>query len=106
MLGRSLCLDLCLIGAKDNHLTVQHRELYSVICGDLSVSHSTVSNFLTPWIVADQAPLSMGFSRQVYWSGLPVPSPGDLNGKEIQKGDICIYIADSFCYTVETNTTL
>ena len=32
----------------------------------------------TPWTVARQAPLSMGFSRQEYWSGLPFPSPGDL----------------------------
>ena len=31
-----------------------------------------------PWTVAYQAPLSMGFSRQEYWSGLPFPSPGDL----------------------------
>ena len=31
-----------------------------------------------PWTVACQAPLSMGFSRQEYWSGLPFPSPGDL----------------------------
>ena len=33
-------------------------------------------SFATPWIVAHQAPLSMGFSRQKYWSGLPFPSPG------------------------------
>ena len=32
--------------------------------------------FATPWTVALQAPLSMGFSRQEYWSGLPFPSPG------------------------------
>ena len=32
----------------------------------------------TPWTVACQAPLSMGFSRQEYWSRLPFPSPGDL----------------------------
>ena len=32
----------------------------------------------TPWTVARQAPLSMGFSKQEYWSGLPFPSPGDL----------------------------
>ena len=32
----------------------------------------------TPWTVALQAPLSMQFSRQEYWSGLPFPSPGDL----------------------------
>ena len=34
--------------------------------------------FVTPWTVACQAPLSMGFSRQKYRNGLPVPSPGDL----------------------------
>ena len=32
----------------------------------------------TPWIVACQTPMSMGFSRQEYWSGLPFPSPGAL----------------------------
>ena len=39
---------------------------------------SRVRLFATPWTVAYQAPLSMGFSRQEYWSGLPFPSPGDL----------------------------
>ena len=34
--------------------------------------------FVTPWTVACQTPLSMGFSWQKYWSGLPFPSPGDL----------------------------
>ena len=34
--------------------------------------------FVTPWTEGHQAPLSMGFSRQEYWSGLPFPSPGDL----------------------------
>ena len=33
---------------------------------------------LTPWTVARQAPLSMGFPRQEFWSGLPFPSPGEL----------------------------
>ena len=42
-------------------------------------SHSVMSNsFATPWTVAHQAPLSMGFPRQEHWSGLPFPSPGDL----------------------------
>ena len=41
-------------------------------------SLSRVRLFATPWTVAYQAPLSMGFSRQEYWSGLPFPSPGDL----------------------------
>ena len=40
----------------------------------------------TPWMVACQASLSMGFSRQEYWSGLPFPSPGDLPNPEIKLG--------------------
>ena len=41
-------------------------------------SLSLVRLFVTPWTVAHQAPLSMGFSRHEYWSGLPFPSPGGL----------------------------
>ena len=41
-------------------------------------SLSCVRLFVIPWTVAHQAPLSMGFSRQEYWSELPFPSPGDL----------------------------
>ena len=40
--------------------------------------------FATPWTFACQAPLSMGFSRQEYWSGLPCPPPGDLSDSEIK----------------------
>ena len=47
-----------------------------------SVSH--VRLFLTPWTVALQAPLSMGFSRQEYWSGLPFSSPGDLSNPGVE----------------------
>ena len=36
------------------------------------------SDSLTPWTIAHQAPLSMGFPRQICWSGFPFPSPGDL----------------------------
>ena len=45
---------------------------------------SHVRLFATPWTVASQAPLSMGFSRQEYWSELPFPSPGDLPDPEIK----------------------
>ena len=41
---------------------------------------------VTPWTVAHQAPLSVGFSRQEYWSGLPFPSPGDLPNPGIEPG--------------------
>ena len=40
------------------------------------LSHSVVSDSATPWTVACQAPLSMGFSKQEYWSGLPCPPQG------------------------------
>ena len=41
---------------------------------------------VTPWTVACQAPLSMGFSMQEHWSGLPFPSPGDLPNPGIELG--------------------
>ena len=41
-----------------------------------SLSHILV--FVTPWTVAHQAPLSIGFPRQEHWNGLPFPSPGDF----------------------------
>ena len=49
-------------------------------------SLSRVRLFATPWTVAHQAPLSMGFSRQEYWSGLPFPSPGDLPTQGLNPG--------------------
>ena len=55
--------------------------LLSCRCGQ---SLSPVWFFVTPWTVARQAPLSMGFSRQEYWSGLTFPSPGDLPNPGIE----------------------
>ena len=46
--------------------------------------------FVTPWIVAHQAPLSMGFSRQEYWRGLPLPSPGDLLHPGIEPASLAL----------------
>ena len=54
-------------------------------------------SFATPWAVACQTPLSMGFSRQEYWSRLSFPSPGDLPNpgikqasRELQADSLCI----------------
>ena len=52
----------------------------------VSVSRSVMSNSATPWTVVCQAPLSMEFFRQEYWSGLPFPSPGNLPDPEIEPG--------------------
>ena len=48
------------------------------VSGPCVLSHSTVSDSAIPWTVTHQDPLSMGFFRQDYWSGLPCPPPGDL----------------------------
>ena len=47
-------------------------------------SLSRVQLFVTPWTATHQAPQSMGFSRQEYWSGSPFPSPGDLPNPGIE----------------------
>ena len=47
-------------------------------------SLSRIQLFVTPQTVAHQAPLSLGFSRKKYWSGLPFPSPGDLPNPGIE----------------------
>ena len=54
-------------------------------CSACMISHfSCVWLFVTPWTAAHQAPLSMEFSRQEYWNGLPCPLPGDLPDSGIE----------------------
>ena len=53
------------------------------------LSHfSPVPLCVTPWTIDHQAPLSMGFSRQEYWSGLPCPPPGDLPDPGIEPSSL------------------
>ena len=54
--------------------------------GDGGLVAKSCLTLATPWTVAYKAPLSMGFSRQEYWSGLPFPSPGDLSNPGIKPG--------------------
>ena len=58
-------------------------------------SRPVVSDSVTPWTVACQAPLSMGFSRQEYCSGVPFPSPGGLPNPGIKPRSPALQ-ADSF----------
>ena len=58
-------------------ITVSSDSLRNVFVRVLS-HFSRVQLFLTLWTVTSQAPLSMGFSRQEYWSGMPFPTAGDL----------------------------
>ena len=57
--------------------------LISYVCCMVN-SFSPVRLFVTLWTIAQQAPLSMGFSKQEYWSGLPCPPPGDLPNPGIE----------------------
>ena len=54
------------------------KEQATIIIESMKVSLSCVQLFVTPWTVAHQAPLSMEFSRQECWSGLPFTSPNNL----------------------------
>ena len=56
----------------------------------------------TPWTVVCQAPLSMGFSRQGYWNGLPFPSPVDLPNPGIEPGTPALQ-ADSLLTELQGN---
>ena len=70
-----------------------------------SLSH--IRLIATPWVVARQAPLSMGFSRQGYWNRFPFPSPGDLPNPEIKPGSpvlqadsLLTELQGSVCFTL------
>ena len=71
--------------------------------GTRVLSHfSYVQLLVTPWTVACQAPLSMGFSRQEYWSGLPCPPPGDLLDPGIEPASLSYALAGRFFTTSTT----
>ena len=58
------------------------------VCVCVRSCFSHVQLFVTLWIIARQAPLSMGFSRQQYWSGFPCPSPGHLSNPGMEPASI------------------
>ena len=62
---------------------------------------SRVQLFVTPWTIARQAPLSMRFSRQEYWSGFPCPPPGDLPNPGIKPVSRCISCITGGIFTTE-----
>ena len=71
------------------------RILYMLI---VMLSHSVLSNSLTLWTAAWQAPLSMGFFRQEYWNSLPCLSPGDLPYPGIEfTSFMSLALAGRFC---------
>ena len=67
---------------------------YEIVVVIVAKSYLTLA---TPWTVACQAPLSMGFPRQEYWRGLPFPSPGNLPNPGFEPGFLAL--ADGFFTT-------
>ena len=67
--------------------------IFVCVCVCYSVCH--VQLFVTSWTVAHQNPLSIEFSRQKYWSGLPFPSPGDLPNQRIESGSPALQVDSS-----------
>ena len=92
-------LSLLFCSRKFTHFINTLRLLYILSC--MLSRFSGVQLFVTPWTVAHQAPLSMGFSRQEYWSGLPFPSPGDLPNPGIKLVSLFTLVGDFS----STNTT-
>ena len=70
ILKKALCL-----ANTSKKITYMYIKTCVCVCAQ---SFSQVRLFVIPWTIACQAPMSMGFSRQECWSGLPFPSPGDL----------------------------
>ena len=59
-----------------------------LMVGGVLSCFNRVQLFVTPWTVASQDPLSMGFPRQEYWRGLPFPPPGDLPDPGIESASL------------------
>ena len=57
-----------------------------MVCGGDDLVTESCPTLMTLWTIDYQGPLSMGFVRQEYWSGLPFPSPGDLPDPGIKPG--------------------
>ena len=74
---KGTCLYTCLVA-----LIVSDSATLLCVCAQSSPT------LVTPWTVAHQAPLSMGFSRPECWSGFPCPSPGDLPNSGIKTASL------------------
>ena len=71
-------------------------------CCPVSICFNRVQLFVTPWNVAHQAPLSMGFCRQEYWGGFPCPPSGDLPNPGIKLASLTSPALASRFFTTST----
>ena len=82
----AVVIESLFIGVKQDHFQTMHEK-----CGGGLVAQSCPT-LAAPWTAARQALLSVGFSRQEYWSGLPFPSPGDLPNPGIKPGSSALHL--------------
>ena len=77
-----------------------------IILGECMISHfSFVQSLVTLWTVAHQAPLSMKFSQQEYWSGFPCPPPGDLPNPGIEPTGPALQMCSSSAKPLQKSVT-
>ena len=98
-MGKALLWNSKFKGMQHETWYVQGSSARSLRCLCASVTQSCPT-LCDPWTVAHQAPLSMGFSRQEYWSGLPLPTPGDLPDPGIEPRSPALQ-ADSLLFESE-----
>ena len=82
----AVVIESLFIGVKQEHFQTMHEKY-----GGASVAQSCPA-VVTPWTAARRALLSLGFSRQEHWSGLPFPSPGDLPNPGIKPGSSALHL--------------
>ena len=95
---------MVLFQLKANRLKIQEElisQFKSMCVGELSC-FSCVQLFAAPWTIVCQGPLSMEFSKQEYWSGLPFPSPGDLPNPGIKPDSVASPALASGFLTIST----
>ena len=85
--------DVCTHTADSLRCTVETNQHCKATIGGGLVAKSCPT-LATPWTVACQAPLSMGFSRQEHWGGKPFPSPRDLPNAGIEPGSPALQADD------------
>ena len=84
-------------------MTRSYQRLGNHLCACVLSHISPIRLCATSWTIAHQAPLSMGFPRQEYWSGLPCPSPGDLPNPGVEPVSLMSpALADRFFTTSAT----
>ena len=85
------------LASNSQKVKLQFSLLISWHPGGLGLVSKSCLTLVTPWTAACQAPLSIGFPRQEYWSGVPFPSPGDLPNPGIRLGSPALQ-ADFFTH--------